>query len=250
MNEFLRGLGSKLVVPVTLLLVVATLVVLVSDGLAVTSRGEGYQIVANKTCSTAYDSAYDLQSSFSPDGTKESVWEDYSEDDLDEAARVELRPGTYVLVDALADVLDGLYAIEPVFPHMTFPFNNNGKLWETEEEMKTVLAEKENEARKNGRKLKNKLRQYNVDVHSLEFLEFGKGDDVIENPESIGFSERMMERFKEVRSNHPERAVLVCATCTLKSLQSEKVEGSADEPGFYFCFVRKERDWKLCWYEK
>ncbi|MBK8205438.1 MAG: hypothetical protein IPK87_01470 [Planctomycetes bacterium] len=133
---------------------------------------------------------------------------------------------------------------------IAYPFNNNGSRVKTAEDDSTENTMLEEEARREGRKKKNKLRQYSVVIHKLTLFELNHGESSLINPKDHGITEQNIERFLSVRKDHPERCCLVLVRAGLESLQSKKIEGDASDADMILCYVMKADGWKLVWFEK
>lgn len=182
-----------------------------------------------------------------PEG--ESVWRDYPEEDLDYEPRLPNRPGNFEVLAAVARFLEGQYAIEPDYPDLAFPFWDESKKYETKGDWDEYWEEREANDRERGEHRTNKLRQYNLELVTLSFVNVAAGSTELPNFTSYGMSQTHFERFVEMRAAHKERCVLVLVTADLESLQSEKVEPITAKDPLKLFFVKKPDGWKLTYYE-
>jgi hypothetical protein len=178
----------------------------------------------------------------------EEVWEDYPAEDLDYEPRMADRPGNFEVVAAVARLLDGLYAVEPDYTDMAFPFWDESKKFDSEEAWNTFWKEREDQDRADGRHRTNKLRQYNLELSELRFVNIAAGKAELTNFAEMGMGQGNVDTFVEMRKHHTERCVLVLVSADLESLQSDKVESDEKDPWKFF-FVRKATGWKLTYFE-
>ena len=194
----------------------------------------------------AYGNGWEEERDPIPEG--ESVWEDH--DDLDQEDRLADRPGNFEVVSLVGEFFRSVYQVRPDFEHVAYPYQSDSKVWETKELHDAATAEAEAEARKTGRKEKNKLRSYNVVIHKVTLVNLKEGESGIPNATELGVSMSKIERLGEVRERHPERCVVTLLRVGLESLQSDKVEGDRSDSDMILCWVKKPEGWKLVWFEK
>ncbi|MCA8910602.1 MAG: hypothetical protein KDB82_02770 [Planctomycetes bacterium] len=181
-----------------------------------------------------------------PEG--ESVWEDYDAKDLDNEKRLPDRPGNFEVIAKVGEFWEAMYQIDPDYNDVAYPLCWNHEWYQTKEEQDADEAADEAKYRKSGRKHKNKLRQFNVVMHKLTFLNLKEGESGIPNFADRGLTEVEVDEFAEVRKKHPERCVVVLIRAGLESLQSNKIEGDNSDADFALCWVKKkDNGWKLVW---
>lgn len=184
---------------------------------------------------------------YEPIPMEEKVWIDYPEDDLDNEERLPDRPGNFEVVSQVARLLQGLYAVEPDYPDLAFPFWKNSKKCDSEAEWNKNWAEQDARDRADGNYRRNELRQYNLELSTLKFVNIPSNSAEIANFSEYGMSQSNYSRFQKMREHHKERCVLVLAYVELESLRSENIESNAKDPWKFF-FVRKSDGWKLAYY--
>jgi hypothetical protein len=146
-----------------------------------------------------------------PEG--EPVWRDYPEEDLDYEPRLPNRPGNFEVLATVARFLEAQYAIEPDYPDLAFPFWDESTKYETKGDWDEYWEEREANDRERGEHRTNKLRQHNLELVTLSFVN------------------------------------VVLVTADLESLQSEKVESVSAKDPLKLFFVKKSDGWKLTYYE-
>lgn len=178
-----------------------------------------------------------------PEG--ESVWQDYPEEDLDYEPRLPNRPGNFEVLAAVARFLEGQYAVEPDYPDLAFPCWDHAKKYDSVEDFEKYWEKLEAKDRERGEHRTNTLRQYNVELVMMSFVNIAAGSTELPNFASYGMSQTDLDRFVEMRVAHKERCVLVLVTADLESLQSQKVESITVKDPLKLFFVRKPDGWKL-----
>ena len=179
----------------------------------------------------------------------ESVWKDYPMEDLDYEPRLPDRPGNFEVMTPLAHLVHGLYAIEPDYPELAFPFWDESKRFDTIEDWNSYWQNKDDEYRSEGRYRMNKLRQYNFELSSIRFINIPAGKAEFANFATYGMNQGDYDTFVKMREHHTERCVLVLLTADLESLQSEKIESIKESDPLKLFFVRKSDGWRLTYYE-
>jgi hypothetical protein len=153
------------------------------------------------------------------------------------------------VIETMGELLKAMYAVEPGYPCLAFPFWEEGTKFETAEAWDEHKKKEEANRREGGNRRKNKLRQYNLEVRNLQLVNIPAGTTELPNPKAYGLSDSEYDRFVAMRKAHAERCVLVALQADLESLQSDKVESlKADDPLKFF-FVKKAEGWKLVYLE-
>lgn len=179
---------------------------------------------------------------------KDSTWEDQDPKEFTEKERLADRPGNFEVARKVGMFFEGAYQVEPQVPDIAFPYNDNGRRIESAEAAAIREQRRDSQLRESGRKQQNKLRQYNIVLHKLTFVNLAKGETKVPNADALGFAQQ--ERLNEVRKDHPERCCLVLIRAGLESLESAKIEGNQTDSDFVLCYVLKGGEWKVVWFEK
>lgn len=182
-----------------------------------------------------------------PEG--ESVWEDY--DDIQDSPRYKDRPGNYQALFALYDFLEGQYQVQPEYRQAGFPLyiGGNDPPIETKEDLETMYKQFENKIRASGRKKKNKIRQFNIDLKEIRLFDLHSGADLPPRAETK-LTEKQEVRVLEIRRRHDGRGLLIRSIEQHPALQSDKIEGTLDGSYYWYMLVRSDGVWKVVWFPK
>ncbi len=179
----------------------------------------------------------------------ESVWEDYK--NLEKSPRFKDRPGNYPALFALYDFIDGMYQVRPEYRSVGFPlyFDGGDPAIESKQSLDKKVSEYEESIRKSGTKKRNKIRQYNLVIKELHFIDLDEGVPLPPLNESK-LTERRDARVTEIRRRHTGHVLLVRALEEFQSLESKKIEGGEEGNYHWYMLALTKEGWKVVWYDK
>jgi hypothetical protein len=171
-------------------------------------------------------------------------------EDLTEVERLKWRPGNFGALAAVADHLEGMFALRPELRAIAFPYWSEGRKVDSMEVFESGLRRSEQRFHEREESPRNKARSYAMHLTELRLCDIPSRERAWVPPADLKVPERLDRAIKEARSEHGENMVLVRAAIVLKSLQSPKIEAGEQDDFVWFLVTRKQEGWRVCVWDK